>query len=124
MKTIAIISQKGGSGKTTLGVHLAVCAELNGKNTVIIDLDPQASAATWKRSRKDETPDVLEAQLNAMMISVSREVVVVADSSKFQRRSLSLIAPLDRVHKIVTDEQVDPEVADALRAANVEVILA
>ena len=37
------------------------------------------------------TPDVLEAQLNAMMIRVSREVIVVADSSKFERRSLSVI---------------------------------
>ena len=41
------------------------------------------------------TPDVLEAQLNAVMIQVSREVVVVADASKFQRRSLSVIAKLD-----------------------------
>ena len=47
MKTIAILSQKGGAGKTTLAVHLAVAAERDGKTTALIDLDPQASAASW-----------------------------------------------------------------------------
>ena len=62
------------------------------------------------------TPDVLEAQLNAVMIQVSREVVVVADSSKFQRRSLSVIAKLDAVHRVITDSGASPDVLAALRA--------
>ena len=61
MKTIAIISQKGGAGKTTLAVHLAVCAELSGKSTVVLDLDPQGSTTAWSRSRTTETPEVLAA---------------------------------------------------------------
>ena len=69
------------------------------------------------------TPDVLEAQLNAVMIRVSREVVVVADSTKFQRRSLSVIAKMDAVHKVVTDSGVPPEMVTALRARNVEVVI-
>jgi DeoR family transcriptional regulator, aga operon transcriptional repressor len=69
------------------------------------------------------TPDVLEAQLNALMIKVSREVVVVADSSKFQRRSLSVIAGLDTVHKIITGAALSPEMEAAVRARNVEVIV-
>ena len=69
------------------------------------------------------TPDVLEAQLNTVMIQVSREVVVVADSSKFQRRSLSVIAKLDAVHKVITDSGASPEALAALRARNVEVIV-
>ena len=69
------------------------------------------------------TPDVVEAQLNAVMIQVSREVVVVADTSKFQRRSLSVIAKLDAVHKLITDSGANPEVLQALRARNIEVIV-
>jgi DeoR family transcriptional regulator of aga operon len=68
------------------------------------------------------TPDVLEAQLNAIMIQVSREVVVVADASKFERRSLSVIARVEAVHKLVTDTRADPEKLAALRARNVVVI--
>jgi chromosome partitioning protein len=62
MKIVAIVSQKGGSGKTTLTAHLAVCAELRDQPTLIIDLDPQASAVKWHRRRHDETPEVLAAE--------------------------------------------------------------
>ena len=70
MKTIAIVSQKGGSGKTTIAVHLAVCAELAGKTAAIIDLDPQASALEWFTRREAETPEVITAtpeQLPALL---------------------------------------------------------
>jgi DeoR family transcriptional regulator of aga operon len=70
------------------------------------------------------TPDVLEAQLSALMIRVSREVVVVADSSKFMERSLSVIAKLDSIHKLVTDEGIPPIMLNALHAAGVEVMIA
>lgn len=53
MKTLAIIAQKGGSGKTTLAVHLAVCATRHKLKTALIDLDPQASAYQWNESRED-----------------------------------------------------------------------
>ncbi len=62
MHTVAIISQKGGAGKTTLAVHLAVEAERSGLPTAIIDLDPQASATGWGDSRKQEAPAVVSAQ--------------------------------------------------------------
>jgi len=54
MKTLAIIAQKGGSGKTTLAVHMAVCATLRNLHTALIDIDPQASAYKWNLSRPDE----------------------------------------------------------------------
>jgi len=69
------------------------------------------------------TPDVLEAQLNAVMIQVSREVIVAADSSKFHRRSLSVIGKLDLVQKLITDSGVSQETLAALRARNLEVIV-
>jgi chromosome partitioning protein len=59
MRTVAILSQKGGSGKTTLALHLAVAAERAGQVSAVIDLDPQASAAGWKDSRPAETPVVV-----------------------------------------------------------------
>jgi chromosome partitioning protein len=62
MKTVAVISQKGGAGKSTLALHLAVAAEIAGLATIVIDLDPQASAATWKDLRKADTPSVTSVQ--------------------------------------------------------------
>lgn len=54
MKTLAIVSQKGGVGKTTLATALAVESGRAGKRTVVFDLDPQASASFWKDTRSDE----------------------------------------------------------------------
>ena len=58
MQTIALISQKGGAGKTTLAVALAVVAERSGHTSVLVDLDPQASATQWSDLREVETPIV------------------------------------------------------------------
>jgi chromosome partitioning protein len=66
MKIIAFLSQKGGAGKTTLAIHLAVAAELSGRTAVIIDLDPQASATSWKDSRQRDTPIVISAQASRL----------------------------------------------------------
>lgn len=60
MHTIAVLSQKGGAGKTTLAVHLAVEAEAAGLVVLLIDMDPQATASTWSGWRKAETPEVID----------------------------------------------------------------
>lgn len=59
MKTIAFLSQKGGSGKTTLAVHTAVAAQESKERVVVIDTDQQKSATTWSQTRESETPVVL-----------------------------------------------------------------
>jgi chromosome partitioning protein len=59
VKTISFISQKGGVGKTTLAIHLAVAFASDGLNVAILDLDPQASAAEWKDFREEEMPGVI-----------------------------------------------------------------
>ena len=54
MKTLAILAQKGGSGKTTVAVHIAVCATRHKLKVAIIDIDPQRSAVQWNASRPDD----------------------------------------------------------------------
>jgi chromosome partitioning protein len=66
MKTVAIISQKGGAGKTTVAIHLAVVAEQRGFRTAVFDLDPQASATSWADKRKSPTPAVVPAQASRL----------------------------------------------------------
>lgn len=58
MFTIALVSQKGGAGKTTLAVHLAIEAQRRGLRTLLLDLDPQASASKVLDRRGEEPPDV------------------------------------------------------------------
>ncbi|OYU71767.1 MAG: chromosome partitioning protein ParA [Alphaproteobacteria bacterium PA2] len=59
MKTLAVIAQKGGAGKTTVALNLAVEASRRGASVIVLDLDPQASAAAWSDWRgKDDVPVV------------------------------------------------------------------
>jgi chromosome partitioning protein len=86
MFTIALISQKGGVGKTTIAIHLATAFEAIGKQTLLIDLDPQTSAAEWKDSRQDDRPYVMAvppSRLNKSL-ETAREngaVVVILDTA-------------------------------------------
>jgi chromosome partitioning protein len=59
VKIISFISQKGGVGKTTLAIHLAVAFAADGRNVAVLDLDPQASAAEWKDFREQDMPGVI-----------------------------------------------------------------
>jgi chromosome partitioning protein len=58
MHTIALVCQKGGAGKTTMAIHLAVEGQRRGLKTLLIDIDPQASAAKIMDRRGDDPPDV------------------------------------------------------------------
>jgi chromosome partitioning protein len=68
MKTVAIISQKGGAGKTTLAVHLATAAAAAGHRAAIIDLDPQATAASWGDPRTADAPEVISGQAGRLPV--------------------------------------------------------
>jgi chromosome partitioning protein len=62
MKTLAILSRKGGAGKTTLALHLAVQAVAGGRRVALVDMDPQRSAADWWRSREAGVPELAEME--------------------------------------------------------------
>jgi chromosome partitioning protein len=59
MRTLAVISRKGGVGKTTLSVNMAVSAWRAGLKTVLADVDPQRSAAHWGKARPEPGPAVV-----------------------------------------------------------------
>jgi DeoR family transcriptional regulator of aga operon len=69
------------------------------------------------------TPNLLEAKVNRVMMEISRRTVVVCDSSKFGRRSLSLIAPPSSIHHTITDGRAPKSDLRALKEAGIEVTL-
>lgn len=72
MRVVSVLSQKGGSGKTTLALHLAVASSRENRNTAVIDLDPQASAAKWADRRAAEVPVVLSAHASRLSHEMAR----------------------------------------------------
>jgi chromosome partitioning protein len=67
MRVLAMASQKGGSGKTTLSGHLAVQAQLVGAGPVVlIDIDPQGSLADWWNERENELPAFAQTSVSRL----------------------------------------------------------
>ena len=65
MKTITFLSHKGGTGKSTLAIHLAVAAQAAGQEVLLVDLDHNsASVAEWASARTDKQPLAVTAQLS------------------------------------------------------------
>jgi len=68
MKTVAVVSQKGGVGKTTAAIQLGFAAHQAGLVTVIIDLDPQATATKWGGRRDGDGPCVVGGQASRLAV--------------------------------------------------------
>lgn len=58
MQRIVVLNPKGGSGKTTVAINLAACFAVRGEMPVLMDYDPQGSAARWTRKRRPEQPPI------------------------------------------------------------------
>lgn len=103
MKVYAIISQKGGTGKTTIALNLAIIAESRGLTTLLIDIDPQASASQWGNSREKETPFIISAQASRIndVIKIAKEnsvdVVIIDTAPHSDSTALTAIRASDLV---------------------------
>jgi chromosome partitioning protein len=60
LRIVAMLGQKGGPGKTTLALHLAVAAQEDGEIVTMADTDPQASAYKWVELREAKDPPVAQ----------------------------------------------------------------
>lgn len=69
------------------------------------------------------TPNLFEAQVNRVMVEISRKTVAVCDSSKFGRRSLCNIMPATAVHHVITDKNIAKQELEALRDAGIKTTL-
>ncbi len=73
MKVIAVASQKGGSGKTTLAGHLAVQADMAGTGPVaLVDTDPQGSLSEWWNEREAENPLFARTTIESLKDDIAR----------------------------------------------------
>jgi len=94
MLTLALVSQKGGSGKTTLALHLACAAVQAGERVAVIDTDPQASARAWAQVRQAGEPTVLgatPAELPRQLAALEATLVVI-DTAPHTAVSIATVA--------------------------------
>jgi chromosome partitioning protein len=123
----AVIMEKGGVGKTTIALNLAVAALQDGRNAAVIDLDPQASASNWTDRRSDEKPWVvptLTARLGQAIEQAKRQgvdFIVVdtpphsgSDAAEAARRADVVLVPVEP--HLFTLETL-PKLGDVLKLA-------
>jgi chromosome partitioning protein len=81
MKVLGLLSRKGGSGKTTLAIHIAVAAQAAGRRVLLIDTDPQGSTAAWWKARAANTPEMEAAtpdQLRGLLETARKQGIDLA----------------------------------------------
>lgn len=103
MKILALVSQKGGAGKSLISAHLAVAFEEIGVKTVVIDLDRQESVTQWGSSRKVEAPTVVAGRSErlALMLDTARrnemDLIIIDTPPHSDRNALSAVSLADMV---------------------------
>lgn len=70
------------------------------------------------------TPNIEEANINQTMMSMSKETIAVFDSSKFNKRSFTFIAPVDKINTVITDEGIPMDVKIQLKKMNINLHIA
>jgi chromosome partitioning protein len=107
-KVIVVAQQKGGSGKTTLAVNLAVAFARDGLKVALLDTDPQGSLGRWFLTRRDRLGDP------GMDFSTSSAWGVSYECEKLRREADIIL--------IDTPPKVDADLRPALREANVVLV--
>ncbi len=127
MFTISIIGQKGGTGKTTTVLGLAVAAAQAGHGVAVIDLDPQATAANWKDRRDEDNPPVVSAQASRLKPTLQAakdsgvEYVFIDTAGRSDDSALNAARAADLVlipsRPNIVEVETLPQVNDLLRLA-------
>jgi len=96
---IAVVSQKGGTGKTTVATNLAACYATQGREVMLVDADPQHSALDWKADRPSTLPQVHALHLpeknlfqEVQHLRQKYELLII-DGGVVSRRRLGLPSP-------------------------------
>ena len=110
MQVIAVLNQKGGSGKTTIATHLARALQLDGADVLLVDSDPQGSARDWAAVREDQPLTVVgidRPTIDRDVKNVARKVDFVVIDGAPQAADLAVSA-IKAAHFVLIPVQPSP----------------
>jgi chromosome partitioning protein len=105
MKSLMLLGMKGGTGKSTVAIHLAVAAAQAGRRVTLVDTDPQATTLEWAHEREAAEPQVVAMRAHdapkRMREMNGRDLMVIdtppraeADITQLARESDLIAIPL------------------------------
>lgn len=122
-RVVAMLGQKGGSGKSTVGVSLAVEAIRAGKTVTIIDIDPQQTSSKWGDRRAGSSPTVVSAQaerLTKTLEGIDPDHLVIIDTAgKADREGIAVSKVADLIllpsRPLIADVETLGAISELLR---------
>jgi chromosome partitioning protein len=132
MKRLLLLGMKGGTGKSTVAIHLAVAAAQAGRKVTLVDTDPQASVMTWAGERTATEPQIVAARAydasKHMRDQNGRELMVVdtapraeADITGLAREADLIVIPVHCTMLDLSASQTAFRMAKASRRPSVVV---
>ena len=125
-RVVSVLSQKGGTGKTTLSCALAALATRAGIATALLDLDPQASAAQWhdlRRANGEEDPPVFttpSSRMRALVDALGQDgaELIVTDTAPHSGADAVAVARLSD-HILIPLQPSFPDLAAITRTIDI-----
>lgn len=112
MKIIALLNEKGGTGKSTLSQNIAACLHRQGKRVILVDADPQGTTRDWRSASPENAnlPNVIaldRPEMLASLKSIDADIVIIDTPAKAEKMTASVIRYTDAALVVIQPSGAD-----------------
>lgn len=112
MRIIALLNEKGGTGKSTLSQNIAVCLHRQGKRVILVDADPQGTTRDWRSASAEnaDLPNVIaldRPELLSSLKSIDADIAIIDTPAKAEKMTASVIRFADTALIVIQPSGAD-----------------